>query len=288
MLPLPPSQPLPTLCQAETASLYGTPMSQLGSEAEGFTFSQHLTYAETQSPLPEVGAAFRPLVGTGRAPQRFTAASSRSQTQDPPEQVQPPSRVVQESAMFSPLPAAGREASAPANTPVTVLRATPAAAAARSPAGSVPRSSGRKARVLAELNGMSLRQLKKKLREVTEAKRAAEAKPRSPTPLAEMRDGGAAEEQGLEDYLEQWCEEEDWENWSEEEEEELRGGDGDPELCTALDKLGLLRGLPQPQGRHLRFNEEGVPEASPLHNGRVYLRGVPQAEGQRITFAEDD
>lgn len=67
--------------------------------------------------------------------------------------------------------------------------------------------------------------------------------------------------------------------------------DVEDELTSALDgmfidpskKVEPLKGLPLPQGRHIRFDEEGDALESPT-SGKPQLRGLPMATGTHIRF----
>jgi hypothetical protein len=52
---------------------------------------------------------------------------------------------------------------------------------------------------------------------------------------------------------------------------------------VATDKHATLKGMPLPQGQHIRFGEEGEAEPSPT-SGKVLLRGVPLATGKHMRF----
>lgn len=47
-----------------------------------------------------------------------------------------------------------------------------------------------------------------------------------------------------------------------------------------------LRGVPAPQGLHIRFSDTGDAQASPSSR-RLVLKGLPEASGSHIYFSED-
>jgi len=66
----------------------------------------------------------------------------------------------------------------------------------------------------------------------------------------------------------------------------------DDQLMAAMGGLGIrpdgskpeaLRGVPLPQGTHIRFDDEGTAMDSPT-SGKPSLRGLPQATGAHIRF----
>lgn len=50
---------------------------------------------------------------------------------------------------------------------------------------------------------------------------------------------------------------------------------------------GPLRGVPAPQGTHIRFDDEETEEESEV-NGPVVLKGVPPPEGRHVRFDDDE
>lgn len=51
-------------------------------------------------------------------------------------------------------------------------------------------------------------------------------------------------------------------------------------------KVAPLKGLPVPQGKHIRFDKKGKPVESP-RAARPLLRGVAPAHGSKLYFDED-